>query len=149
MMGERIPLSHRVGRAAYVLAFNLVLWVAIPILLSNLLSQALPSSPLAIPAFVYAFGAVITGLQTLAALTEGMAISVPFSSGGYIASAYYIWAVTAGGNLPVNTAGVSLVLSFTPIVFLLMVGPLFGAVRAPLLFLLEQSEVARPVPDEL
>jgi hypothetical protein len=137
-----------VGRAAYILVFNIVLWLAIPILLSNQLSQALPSSPLSEPSFLYAFGAAITGLQTLAALTEGMAVSVPFNSGGYVASAYYIWAVTNGGTLTVTTQGISVVLSFTPLLFLLMLAPLFGAVRAPLAFLLEESEVARPSPDE-
>lgn len=101
------------------------------------------------PAFIYAFGAVITGLQVLGALTEGMAVSVPFVSGSYVVSAYYIWVATSGGNLPLSAAGLAVVLSFRPIVFLLMLPSLFGALRAPLTFLLEESEVARAFPNEL
>jgi len=149
MMGEKVPWRRRIARAAFVCVSNAVLWILIPTLLGSLLSQALPSTPLTVPTFVYAFGAAITGLQTLAALTEGMAISVPFSSGGYIASAYYIWAATDGGNLQLSTMGAGFVLSFAPMVYLIMLPPLFGALRVPVAFLLEGNEVARPVLDEV
>jgi len=149
MMGSKVSWKRRVTRAAYILVFNVVLWIAIPSLLGEVLSQTLPSTPLSSASFIYAFGAVITALQTLAALTEGMAVSVPFNSGGYIASAYYIWAATEGGNLSFSTSGLNIALGFAPIVFLLMLPALFGAVRMPILFLLEQSEVARAIPDEI
>ncbi len=136
-------------KAALVLVVNSVLWILLPTIIGQYLARALPSSPLAVPTFIYAFGVVITGLQVLGALTEGMALSIPFTSGSYFVSAYYIWAATGGGNLPLTAEGISILLAFRPIVFLLMLPSLFSAVRVPITFLLEQSEVARPAPDEL
>ncbi len=149
MMGARVSLKRRVLKASFVLVLNVVLWILLPTILASYISQALPSSPLTVPVFIYAFGAAITGLQVLGALTGGMALSVPFISGSYLVSAYYIWVATDGGNLPLAAAGVSIVLAFRPLVFLVMLPSLFGAIRTPLTFLLEESEVARPATDEL
>ncbi len=148
MLGTKVSRKRRVGRAALVLVFNAALWILLPSLIGGFLAQALPSTPLAVPEFIYAFGAVITGLQVLGALTEGMALSVPFTSGAYVVSAYYIWAATGGGYLPLSAAGINIVLAFQPLVFLIMLPSLFSAIRVPITFLLEKSEVARPMSDE-
>jgi len=147
MIGEKVSLERRVAKASLVAVFNAVLWVLLPSLLGETLSRALPSTPLAIPSFVYAFGAAITALQTVAALTEGMAVSVPFTAGAYVTEAYYIWTATSGGNLALSVSGVSFVIAFAPLVYLMMVPPLFGALRAPITFLLEETEASRPAPD--
>ncbi|MDA4123875.1 MAG: hypothetical protein OK438_00300 [Thaumarchaeota archaeon] len=149
MIGPEVPLSRRVLKATLVLVLNATLWILVPSILGAFISRALPSSPLTIPLFIYEFGAIITGLQVLGALTEGKALSIPFVSGSYVVSAYYIWVATDGGNLPLTAAGVDITLAFRPIVFLIMLPSLFGALRAPLTFLLEESEVARLVPDEV
>lgn len=148
MIGERVSRRSRVLRAIFALAANALLWIVTPSLLGSALHQLDPTSPLGIPAFVYAFGAAITGAFVLAALTHGQALSAVFSAGGYLAEAFYIWTATEGGNLSFNVTGVGIVLGIQPLVYLLMLPSLFSALRAPLTFLLDQSEVARPVPDE-
>jgi len=149
MIGENYTLGHRILRAALVFVANLVFWILIPIAIGGILSKSSTSTPLSTPSFVYAFGAVITALQVLAALTQGMAVSVPFNPGSYIAEAYYIWAATNGGNLAISAGGLDVAFGFAPLVYLLMLPLLFNAVRFPVTFLLEQSEVARPFSDEL
>jgi hypothetical protein len=136
-------------RAALVLVANLVFWILIPIAIGGLLSKESTPTPLSTPSFIYAFGAVITALQVLAALTQGMAVSVPFNTGSYIAEAYYVWAATNGGSLAISAAGTAVTFDFAPIVYLLMLPLLFNALRFPVTFLLEQSEAARPFSDTL
>jgi hypothetical protein len=149
LIGESFPLTHRIFRAALILVANLVFWILIPIALGGLLSKESTSTPLSTPSFVYAFGAAITALQVLAALTQGMAVSVPFNTGSYLTEAYYIWAATDGGKLAISAGGLDVSFGFAPLVYLLMLPLLFNAVRFPVTFLLEQSEVARPFSDAL
>jgi hypothetical protein len=149
LMGVEVPLRRRVPRAILVGILNLVFWVLIPGLLGSLLAQTGESTPLTSMTFVYAFGLAITGVQVLGALTQGMALSVPFTTGGYLAQAYYIWLATDGGNLKFAASGVSIGLGFAPIVYLLMLPSLFSALRSPLAFFLDQSEVNRPFPDQV
>ncbi len=144
MIEEPVGWGRKITHAVWLLVLNLILWVAIPVVIFSLLAQRLPSLPLAYdPGFVYAFGATITGLQVLGALAEGHAIRVPIVSGSYLASAYFIWAITWGGDLSVTSSGLQITLFFQPLVFLLMLPSLFSAVRDPLTYLLEQTEVAR------
>jgi hypothetical protein len=144
----RITRRRRISRAIIQLAINLVLWVIIPLVTLGLVSGSMPSNPLAItPTFIYAFGATITGLQVLGALTEGMATSIPSVTGAHIASAYYIYAAVNGGTLALSTAGVGLSLDFRPLLYLIMLPSLFNAIRAPLVYLTEEHEAARPAPD--
>ncbi|HMD79295.1 MAG TPA: hypothetical protein VKF39_04850, partial [Nitrososphaerales archaeon] len=91
--------------------------------------------------------AVITGLQVLGALTEGMIISVPFESGGYLAVAIYIYLAVDGGILALTTSGLGFVFSFQPLIFLLVLPPLYGALRTPVTYLMDYHEAARPSPD--
>lgn len=147
MIGEEVPFRRRVTKAIPITVLNVVLWIVIPLFISayisSVLSQSLPSFALTNPTFIYTFGATITGLQALGTLTEGMAISVPFISGSYVASAFYIWEAVGGGTLSLTVSGISLALSFRLLIFLAMLPPLFNAARVPLVFLLEQSEAAR------
>jgi predicted neutral ceramidase superfamily lipid hydrolase len=148
MIGQKVGLKWRIARAAYIAILNAVVWIAIPRLLGSALQSLEPNTPLAAPSFVYAFGAAITAVQVLAALTQGGPLSAVFTAGGYLTEAYYIWTATGGGTLAFSISGTGIVLGIQPLVYLMMLPPLFGATRAPLNFLLEQSEVARPVPDE-
>lgn len=142
-------LSYRISRAVLVAIFNLALWVVVPSLILGELQRGLPSSPIPFSSdFIYTFGATITALQVMGTLTMGMALSVPFVSGSYVAEAYYIWAAVDGGILAFTAAGLSISLSFQPLLFLLMLAPLFNAVKAPISYLLDQSEASLPSPDE-
>lgn len=71
-----------------------------------------------------------------------MGLSVPFNSGSYIASAYYIFAAANGGILTVAEGGFSIELDFQLIVALMMLASLFNAVRIPITYLLEQTEAS-------
>jgi hypothetical protein len=134
---------------------NFIVWIIIPSFIYGTLAASLASTGVSLssigvplsPTFIYAFGGVITGLQVLAALTEGMAVSVPLVTGSYIASAYYIWTVANGGTLAIAQSGMNLTLSFQPLLFLTMLPSLFSVVRAPLNYLLEQHEAANPAAE--
>jgi hypothetical protein len=147
MMGEEVPLRRRVLKTIAVAALNVVLWIFVPTIIASYLSQSLTGIPLVNLQFIYAFGLTITILQALGTLTEGKAVSVPFISGSYIASAIYIWEAVEGGVISVSTPQGAVTLSFTPLLFLFLLPSLFSAVKAPLTFLLEQSEVAREAPE--
>ncbi len=143
-------LRYRISKAVIAVIFNIVVWILIPSLILTQLESGLPATPLTLSnGFIYAFGITITALQAIGALTMGMAISVPFVSGSYVAEAYYIWAAVDGGLLAFDAAGMGVSLSFQPLLFLLMLAPLFNAVKAPLTYLLEQNEASRPSPDSV
>jgi hypothetical protein len=148
MIGEKVELKWRILRATYTAVLNIVVWVVIPSFLGSAVRSLNPNLPLSIPSYIYAFGFAITAVQVLAALTQGQALSAVFTTGGYLTEAFYIWVATDGGNLPITANGMGFLIGFQTLVFLLMLPPLFGAVRAPLNFLLEQSEVARAYVDE-
>ena len=145
-MGESIPLSRRVTSAAAVVLMNVILWMVIPWYLSALLSQDTSASPISGIQFVF-FGAAITGLQFLGAITRGRPISVPFVSGANLAVALYLWQVFGGGEFTLVAAGIPLALSLRTLLFLMMLPFLFNSVRAPVEFLLEQGEANRPAAD--
>jgi len=143
-----VSWRRRISRAIVSLVINLILWVVIPSYLFGLISGLAPSNALTItPAFVYAFGFTITGLQVLGALTEGMAASVPLMTGSYVAMAYYIYAAVNGGTLALTAAGIGISLDFQPLLYLLVLPPLFSAVRTPLTYLADEHEAARPSTD--
>jgi hypothetical protein len=132
------------------LVINVIIWVIIPSFIFSLISGLLPSTPLPIAStFIYAFGATITGLQVLGALTEGMAASVTFVTGSHIASAYYIYAAVNGGTLALSTAGIGLSLDFRPLLYLMILPSLFSAIRTPLAYLAEGHEATGSATDFL
>lgn len=148
MSAPEYSWGYRISHAASTALFNVILWILIPSILISQLSGALPASPIPLnTSFVYAFGITITVLQVLAILTMGMALSAPFKSGSYIAEAYYIWAAVNGGSLAFSVQGIGIGLAFQPLLFLLMLLPLFNAVRAPMTYLLEQSEASAAASD--
>jgi len=147
VIAESVPLRRRVFRAAYLLVVNATLWVLIPSVVSSALGGILTSLPLASLTFIYEFGALITGLQVLGALTEGRAVSVVFSSGSFVAAAYYIWAAGGGGTLSLPVSNLTITLNFRTLLFLLVLPSLVGAIRAPVTFLLDQSEAGQPARD--
>lgn len=148
MSGTEYTWGYRISRAASTALFNVILWILIPSIIFSQLASSLPSSPVPLnTSFVYAFGVTITILQILSILTMGMAVSAPIKSGSYLAEAYYIWAAVNGGSLAFSVQGIVIGLAFQPLLFLLMLPPLFNAVRAPMTYLLEQSEASAPASD--
>jgi hypothetical protein len=149
MISETEPLKRRAFIAIIALVTNLVLWILIPSAISFYIGTTLPDLPLANLRFIFTFGAIITGLQVLGAVTDGMAISVPIFSGAYVASAFYVWEAVEGGRLSFVAAGMPITVSLGTLVFLLILPLLFNAVRGPVEFLLERSETglrARELP---
>ncbi len=144
MIGEKVRLRNRAFKATVTLVVNAIAWIVIPSYISSLIAGTLPSIPLANLQFIYTFGAIITGLEVIGALTDGSAVSVPFVSGGYVATAFYIWLAVDGGVLSLSASGIDLTLVFKTLVFLMIIPALFNAIKAPLSFLLERSEIARP-----
>jgi hypothetical protein len=146
---EERPVTwrRRIFRATLLLVINVTLWVIIPSLIFGLIIMSLPMSATISQTFIYAFGVTITGLQVLGALTEGMGVSIPFVTGSHVASAYYIYAAVDGGTLALSTAGMGLLLDFRPLLYLMMLPSLFGAIRTPLTYLAEEHEAARPATD--
>jgi hypothetical protein len=150
LVSPKVTWRRRILRAVLLLTINAVFWVVIPSFVYQALAGSLPTTGVALsPIFIYTFGVIITGLQVLAALTEGMTVSVPLATGSHIASAYYIWAAVDGGILAVSQAGIRLTLSFQPLLFLLVLPSLFGAVRVPLNYLLEDHEAANPAAEDV
>jgi hypothetical protein len=143
MSVNRPTRRRRVLKAVEVVALNVVFWILIPYYAGVLLSSYAPSSPLTIPAFVYEFGLLITVLEVGAALTEGMAVSVPFVSTVSLVSALYLWLALEGGKIAVTAAGIGIVLGFQPLLYLIIVPSLWGAARAPLSYLVRRRAAAK------
>jgi hypothetical protein len=147
---ERVTWRGLIPSAVVQLAVNVVLWVVIPVYVLGLISELLPSSPLPITTTsIIAFGATITGLQFLGALTEGRAVSIPLETGSHIALAYYIYSAVDGGTIALSAAGRSLSLGFQPLLYLMVLPSLFSAVRVPLAYLTDEHEAARPASDSV
>ncbi|TLY00303.1 MAG: hypothetical protein E6K90_04080 [Thaumarchaeota archaeon] len=137
---------RRVLRAALVLLTNVFIWFVIGNLLSSLIAGSIPTTSFT-SSLVLTYGIVITALQTLGALTEGMALSVPFNSASYIASAYFTYLALDGGKLSVAVQGLRIQLVFPLLLFMLMLPSLINVVRIPLIYLLEGSEAGREAKD--
>jgi hypothetical protein len=155
MIGERTPWSVRILRAAVTAVLNIALWIVVPYFfygrLSGLEGSSNSVSGLGTlsPDYIYTFGAIITGLEVIGALTAGSAVSVPFISGGYLASAYYVYSIVSGGSFAVAASGLQFSFSFEPLLYLLMLPSLFSAIKQPITFLLEQTESGRAASDEV
>ena len=143
---REIGWRRRVWRAAIVLITNVFLWFVIGNLLSSLITGSIPTTSFT-NSLVLTYGIVITALQTLGAITEGMALSVPFNSASYIASAYFTYLALDGGKLSVAVRGFRIELAFPLLLFMLMLPSLVNVVRIPLTYLLEGSETGREAKD--
>jgi hypothetical protein len=145
---EKIGWGRRITRGMMVALLDIVFYIIIPSILFQYLGSVYQGVNIPLTStLIYTFGAVITGLQVLGALTEGMIVSIPFESGGYIAIAVYIYMAVDGGTMALTAAGHSFVFLIQPLVFLLVLPPLYGALRTPISYLLEYHEAARPSPD--
>ena len=143
---SEIGWRHRVFRAALVLTTNVIIWFVLGNLLSGLITGSIPTTSFT-SSLVLTYGIVITALQTLGALTEGMAISIVFNSASYIASAYFTFVAMDGGKLSVAVRGLRIQLNFPLLLFLVMLPSLVNVVRIPLTYLLEGSEAGREAKD--
>jgi hypothetical protein len=143
---REIGWRHRVTRAAFTLISNFLIWFVIGNYVASLFTQSVPTTPFT-TSLVLTYGIVITALQTLGSLTEGMGLSVPFNSGSYIASAYFTYVASSGGNLSIAYQGIRIGISFPLLLFLLMLPSLFNVVRIPLTYLLEGSEAGKEAKD--
>jgi len=148
MTAEEYRWPSRIGRAVMVAIFNALLWIAVPSLLAQLLGSEATTSPIPLnTSLIYVFGITITALQGLGELVKGTGVAVPFKSGSYIAEAFFIWSAADGGLISFNATGVGIRLAFQPLLFLLMLPSLFSSVKAPLVYLLEETEAASPASD--
>lgn len=136
----------RASKAAISAVENAIMWILVPSFLSGALARYAPPSISDLP-MIFAFGAVITGLMALAALTNGLGVSVPFRTGAYLAEAFYIWTFLDAGVLNIDVSGITITLSFETLVFIMALPSLFNAVRAPLQYLMEESEAVKPITD--
>ncbi len=139
MSGQVPSARRRILKAAGVLIVNVILWFVVPYYVGALISKQVPTSALAVPTFIYEFGAIITALQVIVALTEGMTVSVPFVSASYLVTAYYLWAATNGGNLSLSANGTSIASGFALLVDILIVLSIWGAIRAPIGFMIKRG----------
>ena len=141
-------LNYRIYRAIVAVVFNIAVWVVVPTLILGEMQSGLASTTVGLSTdSIYTFGVMITAMQAIGALTMGMALSVPFVSGSYIAEAYYLWSVSKGGVFAISVNGFDISLAFPILLFLLMLPTLFNAIKAPISYLLDQSEASLPSPD--
>ena len=140
---QRRPLRKRILKAIWTSALNVAVWIVVPYYIGNLFANAIPGSPLTIPTFVYEFGIAITVLEAAAILAEGRAISVPFVSAVSLLMAYYLWLATEGGHIAVAAGGTKIVLGFQVLVYVLMLPSIWGAIKAPLDFLVRRRAAQR------
>jgi len=139
---------RRVTRAVVLLILNFVLWVILPEFFLSLVSSITPSNSLSIaPTSMYAFGLAITGLQVLSALTEGMEVSIALKSGSYITLAYYLYSIVDGGTITFTAVGIRTHLDFQPLLFLIVLLPLYRAIRTPLTYFAEVYETDDSLSD--
>jgi hypothetical protein len=118
------------------LILNVIFWIVIPYYIGTLLATRVPQSALTVPTFVYEFGIMFIILEVGAAFFKGRAISVPFISGVALLSAVYIWLVMNGGNLTVETSGISIGLGFQPMLYVLILPSIWAAIRTPFSYMI-------------
>ena len=139
---------RRITRAIVLFVLNLVVWVVLPEFLFSLVTNIAPSNSLSMTATsMYALGFTITGLQVLGALAEGTVTSIVLKSGSYISLAYYLYSIVNGGTVTLTTAGIRTSLDFQPLLFLIVLPPLYNAIRAPLTYFAQEYETNETLSD--
>ncbi|MER3601998.1 MAG: hypothetical protein C4339_04675 [Nitrososphaerota archaeon] len=137
-MAWRRGLAGRATRALLSLAFNVLLWLYLPRLYVGQLGQALGQELLP-SSLLLAFGLGIAALHAAAKVLEGHGLSPLLSSGAYLASSYFTYLLAHGGRIELAQQGLQLRLDYSPLLWLLLLPQLYGAVRAPLLYLLSEE----------
>ena len=147
---KRWTWRKRTTQAILLFVLNIVAWVILPEFFFSLVSNIAPSNSLSMtPASMYAFGFTITGLQVLGALAEGTIASIVLRSGSYISLAYYLYSIVNGGTITLTASGIRTSFDFQPLLFLIVLPPLYNAVRTPLIYLAQEYETNESLSDLL
>lgn len=135
MYGKTITTRKRILSAVWALVVNVVFWIVIPYYVGVFLAGRVPESALTVPSFVYEFGILFIILEVGAAFFQGKAVAVPMISGVALLTVVYIWYATNGGILGVETAGITIALSFRILLYVLVLPSVWAAIRAPLAYM--------------
>lgn len=133
--GQSFTMRRRVLNTVWALAVNAVFWIVIPYYLGVFLIGRVPDSALTVPTFVYEFGVLFIALEMGAAFFRGKATGVPFVSAVALLTVVYLWYATNGGDLQVVTSGITVALGFRLLLYVIVLPSIWGAVRAPLSYL--------------
>jgi len=133
--GKTITTRKRILSAVWALVVNVVFWIVIPYYVGVFLAGRVPESALTVPSFVYEFGILFIILEVGAAFFQGKAVAVPMISGVALLTVVYIWYATNGGILGVETAGITIALSFRILLYVLVLPSVWAAIRAPLAYM--------------
>jgi len=134
LYGQTVTMRKRITSAVWALVVNTIFWIVIPYYLGVFLTGRVPESALTVPTFVYEFGILFIILEVGAAFFQGRGVAVPMISGVALLTVVYIWYATNGGNLGVETSGISLVLGFRTMLYVLVLPSIWAAIRAPLTY---------------
>ena len=134
MYGQTVTMRKRITSAVWALVVNTIFWIVIPYYVGVFLTGRVPESALTVPTFVYEFGILFIILEVGAAFFQGRGVAVPMISGVALLTVVYIWYATNGGNLGVETSGISLVLGFRTMLYVLVLPSIWAAIRAPLTY---------------
>jgi len=135
LYGQTITTRKRITSAAWALVVNAIFWIVIPYYVGVFLTGRVSDSALTVPTFVYEFGILFIILEVGAAFFRGKAVAVPMISGVALLTVVYVWYVTNGGVLGVETSGITLALSFRLLLYVLVLPSIWAAIRAPLTYL--------------
>jgi len=135
LYGQTITTRKRITSAAWALVVNAIFWIVIPYYVGVFLTGRVSDSALTVPTFVYEFGILFIILEVGAAFFRGKAVAVPMISGVALLTVVYIWYVTNGGVLGVETSGITLALGFRLLLYVLVLPSIWAAIRAPLTYL--------------
>ena len=135
MYGQTITTRKRIMSAVWALVVNTIFWIVIPYYVGVFLTGRVSDSALTVPTFVYEFGILFIILEVGAAFFRGKAVAVPMISGVALLTVVYVWYVTNGGVLGVETSGITLALSFRLLLYVLVLPSIWAAIRAPLTYL--------------
>ena len=136
MYGQTITTRKRITSAVWAFVVNAIFWIVIPYYVGVFLTGRVSDSALTVPTFVYEFGILFIILEVGAAFYRGKAVAVPMISGVALLTVVYIWYVTNGGVLGVETSGITLALSFRLLLYVLVLPSIWAAIRAPLTYLI-------------
>jgi len=134
LYGQTITTRKRITSAAWALVVNAIFWIVIPYYVGVFLTGRVSDSALTVPTFVYEFGILFIILEVGAAFFRGKAVAVPMISGVALLTVVYVWYVTNGGVLGVETSGITLALSFRLLLYVLVLPSIWAAIRAPLTY---------------
>jgi len=135
LYGRTVTTRKRITSAVWAFVVNVIFWIVIPYYVGVFLMGRVPDSALTVPTFVYEFGILFITLEVGAAFFQGKAVAVPMISGVALLTVVYIWYVTNGGILGVETSGITLALSFRVMLYVLVLPSIWAAIRAPLTYL--------------